>query len=142
MKTQTIKEKVNIKIERSVRQVFLRADFVKLGGYDQIGRELRSLADEGKLMKIGYGLYAKARPNRLTGKPMLAAEGGFIAVAKEALKRLGIKCTDSGFDAYQGGSTQIPVNAMVVVSARCSRSGRFSRKISTGKFKLQIAKVS
>lgn len=136
MNTQTLKAKINIKIDRSVRQVFLRADFEKLGGYDQIGRALRELAGEGKLIKVGYGLYAKARPNRLTGKPMLAAEGGFVAVAKEALKRLGVKWTDTNFDAYQKGATQIPANAQVVVF------GRFNRKIGTDKFKLQIAKTS
>ena len=136
MNTQTLKDKVNTKIDRSVRQVFLRSDFIKLGGYDQIGRALRDLAAEGKLIKVGYGLYAKARPNRLTGKPMLAAEGGFVAVAKEALKRLGVKWTDTNFDAYQKGSTQIPANAQVVVF------GRFNRKIGTDKFKLQIAQAS
>ena len=136
MNTQTLKDKVNMKIDRSIRQVFLRSDFVKLGGYDQIGRALRDLAAEGKLIKIGYGLYAKARPNRLTGKTMLAAEGGFVAVAKEALKRLGVKWTDTNFDAYQKGATQIPANAEVIVF------GRFNRKIGTDKFKLQISQTS
>ena len=136
MNTQTLKDKVNTKIDRSVRQVFLRSDFIRLGGYDQIGRALRDLAAEGKLIKVGYGLYAKARLNRLTGDPMLAAEGGFVAVAKEALKRLGVKWTDTNFDAYQKGATQIPANAQVVVF------GRFNRKIGTDKFKLQIAQAS
>lgn len=136
MSTQTLKAKVNIKIDRSARQVFLRSDFVKLGGYDQIGRALRDLATDGNLIKIGYGLYAKARLNRLTGKPMLAAEGGFVAVAKEALKRLGVKWSDTNFDAYQKGATQIPANAQVVVF------GRFNRKIGTDKFKLRIAQTS
>ena len=66
---------------------------------------------------------------------MLAAEGGFVAVAKEALKRLGVKWTDTNFDAYQKGATQIPANAQVVVF------GRFNRKIGTDKFKLQIAQT-
>ena len=123
MNTQTLKDKVNTKIDRSVRQVFLRSDFIRLGGYDQIGRALRDLAAEGKLIKVGYGLYAKARLNRLTGDPMLAAEGGFVAV-------------DTNFDAYQKGATQIPANAQVVVF------GRFNRKIGTDKFKLQIAQAS
>jgi hypothetical protein len=32
---------------------------------------------EGKLIRIGYGLYAKARTNHITGLPMLASDGGF-----------------------------------------------------------------
>ena len=51
---------------------------------------IKSLSREGKLLKIGYGLYAKARINRITGKPMLAAEGGFTAISREALSRLGV----------------------------------------------------
>jgi len=133
MSGQILKDKLNMKINRSTRQVFLRRDFEKLSGYDQIGRALRELAAEGKLIKIGYGLYAKARLNRLTGKPMLAADGGFIQVAKESLNRLGVKWVESEFaDAYQNGSTQIPANAEVIVL------GRFNRKIGTNKFKLRF----
>ncbi len=135
MAMQSLKTQIDIKIKRSSRTVFLRADFEKLGGYDQIGRALRALIKDGKLIKIGYGIYAKARPNRLTGKPMLAAEGGFNQVAEEALQRLGVKWAKSeAFTAYQNGSSQIPANAEVVVL------DRFCRKIATDKFKLQIAR--
>jgi len=47
-----------------------------------------------------------------------------------------VKWTDTNFDAYQKGATQIPANAQVVVF------GRFNRKIGTDKFKLQIAQTS
>lgn len=135
MNNPTLKAKINTKINRSTRQVFLRSDFEELSGYDQIGRALRDLAAEGKLIKVGYGLYAKSRANRLTGQPMLAAEGGFVQVAKESLNRLGVKWVESDFvDAYQKGATQIPANAQVVVF------GRFNRKIGTDKFILRITK--
>lgn len=135
MNRQTLKTRVNMKISRSTRQVFLRSDFRKLSGYDQIGRVLRDLAAEGKLIKVGYGLYAKSRQNRLTGKPMLAAEGGFVQVAKESLSRLGVKWMPSdSVRAYQNGATQIPSNAEVIVSRR------FNRKIGTDKFKLRVIK--
>ena len=87
-------------------------------------------------MKIGYGLYAKARPNRITGKSMLAAKGGFTQVAEEALSRLGVKWEppQSVLD-YQSGSTQIPANAEVVILER------FNRRIGTEKFELQVARA-
>src|SRR3989338_7974945 len=88
MKRLTLKSRITLKIRRSNRQVFVRSDFRKLGDYDQVGRVLRNLEAEGEIIKIGYGLYAKARINRLTGRKMLAAEGGFDQVALEALKRL------------------------------------------------------
>jgi hypothetical protein len=136
MKRLSLKSKVCTKISRSKREVFLRSDFKSLAGYDQIGRALRQLTSEGFLLKIGYGLYAKARPNRIMGKPMLSAEGGFSQVAEEALSRLGVKWQPSKTVlAYQAGSTQIPANAEVIVL------DRFNRRIGTEKFELQMARA-
>lgn len=135
MRRQTLKSSITLKIRRSNRQVFVRSDFRKLGDYDQVGRALRNLEAEGEIIKIGYGLYAKARINRLTGKKMLAAEGGFDQVALEALKRLHVNWEPAdAVKAYQSGSTQVPVNTQVFVS------DRFSRKIGTDKFKLELLK--
>lgn len=136
MKRLSLKSKVSTKISRSKREVFLRSDFKNLAGYDQIGRALRQLTSEGALLKIGYGLYAKARPNRITGKPMLSAEGGFSQVSQEALSRLGVKWQPSeSVQAYQAGSTQIPANAEVIILER------FNRRIGTEKFELQMARA-
>jgi len=136
MKRLTLKSKVAKKISRSNREVFLRSDFEKLAGYDQIGRALLQLSSDGVLVKVGYGLYAKARLNRITGKPMLAAKGGFTQVAEEALSRLGVKWKPSkAVLDYQSGSTQIPANAEVIIFER------FNRRIATGKFELQMARA-
>ena len=136
MKPVSLKSKVAKKISRSKREVFLRADFKDLSGYDQIGRSLRQLNFEGVLVKIGYGLYAKARPNRITGKTMLAAKGGFTQVAEEALSRLDVRWEPSkSVQDYQSGSTQIPAKAEVVVFER------FSRRIGTEKFDLRVVRA-
>lgn len=137
MKRLSLKAKVAMKISRSKREVFLRSDFEKLAGYDQIGRALRQLIAEGVLIKIGYGLYAKARLNRITGKPMLSAQGGFTQVAEEALSRLGVKWEPlRSIQAYQAGSTQIPANAEVIIF------DRFNRRIGTEQFELQVKNLS
>ncbi|HEN4748195.1 TPA: conjugal transfer protein [Legionella pneumophila] len=129
----SLRSRVEKKISRSKRQVFLRSDFEKLSDYDQVGRVLKELSREGKLLKIGYGLYAKARINRITGKPMLAADGGFTAISREALTRLGIKWQYSdATKSYMTNSTQIPANAEFVVKSR------FNRKIGTDKFTLKV----
>lgn len=49
----SLKQQVQQKLTRSKREVFLRADFEMLGGYEQVGRALRQLVAEGKLLKIG-----------------------------------------------------------------------------------------
>lgn len=133
MSRVSLRSRVEKKIGRSSRQVFLRSDFEKLSDYDQVGRALKELTREGKILKIGYGLYAKARINRITGKPMLAAEGGFTAISKEALNRLGVKWQYSdATKSYLTNSNQIPANAEFVVKSR------FNRKIGTGKFKIKV----
>lgn len=133
MSRVSLRSKIEKKIVQSKRQVFLRSDFEKLSDYDQVGRALKELSREGKLLKIGYGLYAKARINRITGKPMLAAEGGFTAISREALTRLGVKWQYSdATKSYLTNSTQIPANAEVIVRSR------FNRKIGTDKFTLKV----
>lgn len=137
MKRAVLKPKVIAKITRSKQEVFLRADFAPLGGYDQIGRVLRQLTAEGVLIKIGYGLYAKARFNRINGEPMASAPGGFTQIAQEALTRLGVAWSPGPATlAYQSGrSTQIPANTELVIE------GRFSRKIAVDHYVLRRAQV-
>ena len=136
MRRISLKSQIATKVSRSRREVFLRADFEKLGGYDQIGRALRQLTADGVLIKVGYGLYAKARKSRVTGEPMLAAQGGFAQVADEALSRLGVKRRPSkAVLDYQSGSTQVPANAEFVIF------DRFNRRIGTEKFELKTVRA-
>lgn len=136
MSNMTLKERMETKISRSSRKVFLRSDFENLGEYRQISRALKGLTEEGRLIRLGYGVYAKARKNRLTGQPMIDASGGFREAALEALRRLGVEIVeDPAARAYQQGSTQIPAKPAVVVR------GRFSRTISAGKNSLRVARA-
>jgi len=137
MTTSTLESRIRDKIRKSRRMVFLRDDFAALGGYDQVGRVLRQLEAQGRLVRIGKGLYAKARPNRITGKPMIAAPGGFDQAAKEALNRLGVQWEPASAEkAYQAGRTQIPARVMVRVK------GPFHRQIAYGKYRLGIERAS
>ncbi len=137
MTAQTLGSRIRDKIRKSRRMVFLRDDFAALGGYDQVGRVLRQLEVQGRLVRIGKGLYAKPRPNRITGKPMLAAPGGFDQAAKEALNRLGVQWEPASAEkAYQAGRTQIPARVVVRVK------GPFHRQIAYGKYRLGIEQVS
>lgn len=110
-----------LRIARKKSAVLLREDFLDLGGYDQVGRTLKLLADRGKLLRIGYGLYAKAQISSLTGEiiPVLPLP----SLAREALSRLGVKTLPSQSElAYnEGRSTQIPTGRLIGVNARISR---------------------
>ena len=56
----SLQDRLEKRIARKRGDVFLRADFDDLGGYDQVGRVLRGLVRKGRLMKIGQGLYTRA----------------------------------------------------------------------------------
>lgn len=114
----TIKARIQSRLKRSKRYVFTRDDFKDLAGYDQIGRALRELMKEGQLLKVGYGVYTKARQNAITGKLMPAAPGGSAAVMIEALERLKVDYRLAGAtSAYNSGkSTQIPASLEIKTS--------------------------
>ncbi|MFM8454047.1 MAG: conjugal transfer protein [Gammaproteobacteria bacterium] len=137
MSRVTLKEKISRKISRCwKRNVFTRKDFAELGGYDQVGRSLLQLERDGILIGMGYGLYAKARINSLTGKKMIACDEGFIGAAREALDLLGINWEVSEAERRYNNNltTQIPINLGVTIK------GRFNRKIRTeGGFQLRIS---
>jgi len=133
MTTGKAKERILERVLNSDNEVFLRSDFSDIANYQQAGRALNSLISEGRLIRISKGVYAKARKNRITGKPMLSAAGGFIAVAEEALDRLGIKWSHSkAMATYKDGSSQVPVNCEVVIE------GKFQRIISAGNCRLRV----
>lgn len=128
----TIKVRMQSRLKRSKRYVFTRDDFNDLAGYDQIGRVLRELVNEGQLLKVGYGVYTKARKNAITGKVMPAAPGGSAAVVIETLERLKVDYRLVGAsDAYNSGkTTQIPASMQIKTSPR------FKRTLSVGSSKL------
>lgn len=109
------------RVRRSRRNVFVRSDFDALGSYDAVGRALRQQVQAGRMVQIGYGLYAKAELSPLTGKP--APIVGIRTLASEAVRRLGKSVEPSRFDkAYNSGrSTQVPTGRTLTVNARIRR---------------------
>jgi len=123
------------RIGRCRGDVFLTREFRDLGGEDQILRALRRLVRDGQLVRLGYGLYGRAEISSLTGKPMLAAPGGFIDAARQALNKLGVKweLTEAQRAYNEGLSTQVPVNPAVRIPG-----SRFRRKIRYQNLELRI----
>ena len=119
--SKTLEGKIAVRIARKQSVVLLREDFDDLGGYDQVGRALLALTKKGKLVKIGYGLYAKTRVSSLTGKTVPAEP--LPALARNALNRLGVAALPSQaeIDYRQGRSTQVPTGRLIGVNKRISR---------------------
>jgi hypothetical protein len=123
----TLRERVEQRIAERRDDVFLPREFRDLGGEDQILRALRGLTRDGRLMRLGYGVYGRAERSRLTGQPMLAAEGGFIGAARQALDKLGVRWEPTEYQrAYnEGRSTQVPVNPALRIKSRFARRLRY-----------------
>lgn len=90
----TVEERLDQSLKRSKANVFLRKDFDKLGGYDQVGRALREATKKGKLVKAGYGVYVKARESCISGKPVPVIS--LVEVGLQALEKLGVKADVGG----------------------------------------------
>jgi len=123
---RTLRGKVEARIAERRDDAFLPREFRDLGGEDQVLRVLREMVRDGCLVRLGYGVYGRAEASQLSGKPMLAARGGFIDAARQALSKLGVEWEQTEFQrAYnEGRSTQVPINPDVRVK------GRFARRLS------------
>jgi hypothetical protein len=115
LETQLLK-----RIDRKRGDVFLRADFSDLGGYDQVGRALRQLVRRGRLMKIGFGLYSRTIKSPFDDRP-IPPQG--LSTLREALERVGIETLPSRSvqDYNAGRTTQVPTGRVVGVLRRVRR---------------------
>jgi hypothetical protein len=125
---KTLRERIEGHIARKAGEdVFLTREFTGLGGEDQVLRALRGLVRDGRLVRLGYGVYGRAFVSRLSGKPVLQSSNGFISAARQALDKLGVQWEPAESErAYnEGRSTQVPVNPVVRVKGRFSRQLRY-----------------
>ena len=120
MRAENLQTRVLKRIARKRGDVFLRADFRDLAGYDQVGRVLRGLVSNGRLLKIGYGIYTRAVKSPFSDKPV-PPKG--LATLTEALKRLGVEITTTKLeqDYNAGRTTQVPTGRVVAVRGRIRR---------------------
>ena len=108
-------------IDRKKADVFLRADFEDLGGYDQVGVVLRKFVRAGKLLKIGNGIYTRAQLSMLDGKPVPVK--GITPLMTEALNKLGVETGPTKIEraADEGRTTQVPSGRLIGVRKRVRR---------------------
>lgn len=123
-----IEDKICRSVARKKDDVFLRNEFSKMGSEAQVSRALRHLVERGVVVKLGVGVYAKAKKSVLSGAAIPVKPVGILGPV--ALRKLGVKIYPSQIaQAYNAGeSTQIPAGNVVNVGAR-----RINRKLGFGK---------
>jgi hypothetical protein len=109
-KPASLEQRLAERIARKRGDVFMRADFDDLGGYDQVGRALRG----------------RARPSLIDGAPTPVK--GIREVAREALGRIGVETDLTPLErAYNAGiSTQVTTGRVVGVLGRVRRKINFN----------------
>jgi len=122
IKPESLEERLEKRIARKRGDVFLRADFDNMGGYDQVGRALRRLIRKGRLLKAGYGIYTRAWPSSIDGQP--TPTKGLRELAREALGRLGVETVPTRMerDYNAGKTTQVPTGGVIGVRGRVRRT--------------------
>ncbi len=127
MRPLSVKEKMVRSIARRKGEVVLRTDFESMGSSSQISRSLRELIDAGILVRLGYGVYAKASASAFSGKPVPRVS--LAELAQEALEKLGVRAQPGRAQAAyaQGKTTQIPARTTFNTGQR-----RITRKIAVG----------
>jgi hypothetical protein len=130
-KPKSVQDRIACRITRSKREVFVRKDFEDIANYDQVVRSLRMLEKKGKVIKIGYGLYAKAAISPLSNR--IIPRKSLRDLAIEALKELNMEVVPSSYDqAYnEGRTTQVPTGRVVGVKGRVKRKIGYAGKYIT-----------
>lgn len=130
----TLRERIKARIAERRDAAFLTREFTDLGGERQVLRALRDLTEEGALIRIGYGAYARAEISPLTHQPMIAGDG-FGTVSREVLNKLQVpwEPTEAERAYNEGRSTQVPMTPRVRL-----RGNRFSRKLGYKGMELTI----
>lgn len=127
MSRLNIKNRMIRSITRRKGEVVLRADFEDMASPSQISRALKELIEAGRIVRLGYGVYAKAERSILSGKPV--PREPLEALALETMVRLRVeaKLGRAQIAYTEGKTTQIPMQATFNTGRR-----RISRKLVVG----------
>jgi Family of unknown function (DUF6088) len=107
--------------------VFLRAEFADMASVAQVSRALRRLIEDGIIVKLGVGVYAKAKKSVLSGNPIPVRP--LEVLAPLALEKMGVElCVSQNVAEYNAGrTTQIPAGNVINTGER-----RITRKLVFG----------
>lgn len=127
MSKATVKDRIRASVRASREKVFLRGEFDRFGDYRQVSRAVRELVQDGLLVRVGHGVYGRARPSTLSGKSVPVET--LMTIGLETLRKLGVNA-EPGPEARalrSGRSSQVPMLPIISVG-----KSRVSRKIGFG----------
>ena len=126
MTTSSLIQQIHSRIKKAKEPTFIIADFADLSDRDQIIRALRGLIQEELILRLGYGVYVRAKRSRFSGK--LMPETDLRTIAITVLQKNGVNILPTKFErAYNAGeSTQVPTGIVIGVDRRVNRKISFN----------------
>lgn len=127
--------RLKISIAKQTTDVFVRQDFARFGSEAQVSRALRKLIVSGLLVRLGVGVYARAKRSALSGQPIPTQP--VEVLAEKALAKMGVKVYPSRqMKLYNsGGTTQLPAGVVINTGPR-----RICRKLGFGRSTVRYEK--
>lgn len=126
---KSLESRIETRIRRSKDCAFMPTDFLDLSTRNQIHKALRKLIEQDILIRIGHGVYAKAKISSLTHK--VTPVSNLRSIAVDILRKIGVQVLSTQFeqDYKNGKSTQIPTGLVIGVDRQVNRkigfNGRF-----------------
>jgi len=132
---KSVKYRILKRIEALPHNAILRSDVSKLANKSRVSYALKSLIKEKKIVRLGYGVYAKMERIKRLNTFVLKAD--FSEMTREVLNRLHVKWEPGIAEKkYNSGtSTQVPVRYPVKIK------GNFNRKLSYKDMEFEFERV-
>lgn len=124
-----LETKIERRIRRTKDSTFVLGDFLDLSDRDQVLRALRKLIQKNVILRVGQGVYTRAKISSLTKKPI--PEQNLRAIAETALRKSGVRILPTSYEREynEGRSTQVPTGLVIGVDRRVNKkigfNGRF-----------------
>ena len=101
-------------------------DFLDLSDRDQVMRALRKLIAKNLIIKVGQGVYVKAKESKLTGK--IIPQIDLAEIGKAVAQKLNIKVLPSRYELWynEGKTTQVPSGKVIAIKGTILRKIGFN----------------
>lgn len=121
-----LEKRIQYRIKKSKDFVFMLSDFLDLSDRDQIMRALRKLISKKLILKVGQGVYVKAKESRLTGK--IIPQNNLTEIGKAVAEKLKIKVLPSRYEVWynNGQTTQVPSGKVIAIKGTILRKIGFN----------------